>query len=338
MFETSESNGVILPGNTSLNLVLAYHHTSADSERLKKYIDECDIYIPELDGWTPDAQRALQSISNGDAHLYQSLATQHRSTGLNHKIGVPEQSISEETPIEMLVKNIFNSQKKISIVDIPSKHPVTYDLHQSFRIRFGQLYNPDFGKVLKTISSNAQQEAISQTNREKYILGQIAPTIEAAIADDPELAQKDHLSVVMTMGAIHTTLHHSLLNDLRVTGTGYYRKTIEPGDEIFGHREELVRRYQFGLPVRKQLIARAFADLDIMNNMQSHPAHGADLIRIVRSVSSQLTMPEIRALHESAVQRKDTAIITKIGRLLELAHTVVMCTGPIILDSIVQAI
>lgn len=321
MYEISKPDEVILPENTSLNLVLAYHHTSADSERLKKYIDECDIYIPELDGWIPTAQDTLQSIADGDRPLYRYFMAQHNLSRQNLLTKRPDLPTSYVTPLEMLAKNVFDTKKKILIVDVPSGHTVTQNLREAVQIRFGELYNPDFKKALKAIASHANQEASSQTSRENYILNQIGPSITAAINNDPYLTDKDQINIVMTMGIFHTSLHHALLKVLKLSGTGVYKKITEPGDGIFGHRDELARRYQLGLPVGKLLIARAFADLDIINNLKSHPESGAELVKMVRTVSAQLTMPEIRALHVSAVQRKDTAIVTKVSRLLESAHS-----------------
>ena len=89
------------------------HATAEDTKPLKKKIKTCDIYVPEAPGWSSDSLLQLEKVSQGKMTPESFL----RSAGLSPKNDSFYMSRLEE------LKGLYNSRKKIAMVDIPSNHP-----------------------------------------------------------------------------------------------------------------------------------------------------------------------------------------------------------------------
>lgn len=205
------------------------HVTEVDVQGLEPYLKRCDIFIPEMLGWTAEMLRDLRKISKDKS------AT----------------SDLEELPaFGKMLKTFAGSGKAVSFIDVPANHPLFQQAEQSLQETSvsGDWDRDVIPMARKVISSGT---AILDAGRENYMLAHLQPCLQEIIRQNAMLKKKSDLEVLMFLGSAHTGIYH-FLKDAGVDIQRHFSRS----PDIFLHSLRTTRGFRFGKEVKDDQLAR----------------------------------------------------------------------------------
>lgn len=216
------------------------HHGSAkDAEGLKEAIEKCDIFMPELAGWTVDTLKTYTDVSNGVLSPEEACK---RDGKYDHQSFIYAQ-----------YQALFGSKKKIGFIDIPMDRRFTGDvlnlISDSEKIP-DKISNLD--EVIKITHAAIEKDTANQKKREKFMLDYFPYELDQIVRAYPELRKQKELYVLLQLGAGHTGVYHELKQDKDFD----VKMSLKNNPQIFRYTYEGSRRSEFGLPIDDELVTR----------------------------------------------------------------------------------
>lgn len=159
------------------------HQTYREGRALSKKIQACDLFIPEAAGWNMFSRRKYNKTSYSG-----KLPRSIKFGPKNFKRGLFEALQGTHTPVRF--------------IDYPSIHPAYAELRNLYQ---KNEHTPPHrkGKVLSAIADG-------QDRRDEYMLRQLPQVVKTFLHDNPTVATKEQVHVLLFLGGIHTRIYHAL--------------------------------------------------------------------------------------------------------------------------------
>jgi len=227
----------------SVDIFFSPHGSAKDWRELPEKFRNCDIYIPEAIGYDKEYLNILKGLSSGKIRLEDI----EKFTDEVEKNPV----IRERN--KLFARMIYNSKKPITFIDLPESHQKTENsdnlLSQGFK--FG-----DFPQTLESLKKSFLDFHYSNREREEYMVTQLGPQVEAILKANPNLKRKEEIRVLLSLGAEHTPLYHSLKKE-----NAQITREFSSSPFVYPFGGEIIRRYAFGRTVDDQLLGRALTEM-----------------------------------------------------------------------------
>ena len=225
-----------------IEIFYAPHQTREDAKGIRERIQESDVVIPEEIGWDQKLLSIYRGISGGKTPIEEYF----------HYLAKTRKEIEEaKDSFNMaFLEALQNSKKAVELIDVPRLHPLHLEIYAKVH-EFSLNTKGGFHQLVARWKKLLQDGAELQTKREQYMLENLS-VLKKSIAERkiPELAGKDKVKILLTLGSYHTMmLHQAKRSGEDATRTG---KTLD----IFRHIDEVSRRFIFGKEVNDTLIAR----------------------------------------------------------------------------------
>jgi hypothetical protein len=233
LFEGREWNGEKLPP-VFLKLFSSPHKTAEDAEGIKKLLDESDIYIPEMYGWSGTGLSVRRKISNGEEF--------------------PPNSDDFDEKTE---EYFFSTKKPITHIDVPdneiAQHP---ELYGEPELYMRGLKHFSYEEAVKKVFEFTEEcSKMDVTNREIYMVEHLSEQIKKLIKEYPELQKKDAIKILMTLGSGHSSIYFAL----RELGGEHVLRVFQ-NTPSRGYESEGIRRVGFKKEISKELKERALLE------------------------------------------------------------------------------
>ena len=270
----------------SVNIFYSPHASAKDMEGLKKEFEKCDIYMPERVEWTEGTLDIFKRLSSGK---------------MNPSEVAPDKDPVIQQRESMIDNMIFNSQKPIALIDVPENHQIIKDEENRQSQNKGKkIFH--YGNFQDTLDSlkNALKSEYLQEQRETYMLSQLKPQVETVLNEHPELKDKQEIKVLLSLGADHRPLYHSLKKEnLQVT------RTFSENPFVYPFSLEVVRRNAFGRPVENELVGQALTEILLWKAFRPHLVDLAEqdsqkVTVFTRKLISVFSPDEIKKMYEGA--------------------------------------
>jgi len=259
-----------------LKIFFSTHKNERDFGALKKEVEGCDVYIPELSNYGPEFLKALRDISFGKL-TPGGFILQYEAEHLYKQIS---------DYIRGLFKTIYNSKKPIYLIDIPEEHELVFKSKEAERFNdcaYDYFLRGDFAAALANQRIFIKAYGKTQSEREKYIFDNIKKLKPEIIKDYPYLKNQEEIKILVSIGIGHTGLYHRL-----------------KGEKIPAQRQ-----FSF-LPFISSIAT------ELIRGEQFFPGKDIDNRKLAQSL---IEMPVELALHENK-NINDSFEIMKIGRYL----------------------
>lgn len=270
----------------SVNIFYAPHESARDMEGLKKEFATCDIYMPEAHGWTETTLDILKRLSSGEMS--------------------PSEVAPDEDPVKqkkqrMIDEMIFNSHKPIALIDVPDNHQIILDEEDRRSQNNGKkiFHYGNFDQTLESLRDVLKSESLDR-ERETYMLSQLKPQVEAILKEHPELKDKQEIQVLLSLGADHTSIYHSLKEEnIQVT------RVFSENPFVYPFGLEVERRNVFGRPIENELVGQALTEILLWRAFRPHLEDLAEqdtqkVTVFTRKLISVFSSDEIKNMFEGA--------------------------------------
>jgi hypothetical protein len=221
------------------------HGTREDAMNFEKELEEADVYFPESLGWDTAELVAFKKFTEGKMsqetlERFMAKVTPREYVGVGFE--------------KQLFKMLYQTRKPVAFIDLPEGHPIQKELKFLKFNNFSEK-SKSFEELLDSMKDYAKKVAELQLKREEYMQSQIVPQLERLCAENPELAKKKTIRILMSLGSAHTTLYHVLKKEGQPVTRSF------PDDPyVQSLFNELVRRYELGKPVNDEIVAGTFLE------------------------------------------------------------------------------
>lgn len=264
------------------------HGSESDAKDLKKKITNCDIFIPELPGWTPKYLQTFREVSNGKITPQEALI----------RDGWGYHPMAEYVKSEF--EALYKSKKAVAFADVPKDSKEMYDLlktnHLSEALFNVSNLSQDFPDILRSFRVVLEQEAEAERQRESYILVRIKMEVEKLIAKNPNLRKKGEVRVFIPLGTVHTGVFH----ELKRQGQDVTRQFQEM-PTLYAYPLEALRAMMFGKEVNDELLAHYLLSGIMAGQLGPRERYGMNFnewVRFHRGIASKFSLEEIKSFIE----------------------------------------
>lgn len=287
---SGNENGTEKPA-IKLNFLYLRHTGPEDLKILKEKINEADLYIPEVFGWSDESLSCFQKISDGKMTPEEYM----------REIGADPRHPYYAIRLEEL-KTLYNRHKTIAMIDLKKG---TAELGE-YSSKTGSLtpYDTgwDFPEILAAYKSNMKIFADAQVMREKQIADNLKGLCGKIEADGISgTGNENEKRVLAVMGALHTGVSH----ELKRSGKDISR-TFSPMPHLYNHSLETVRRCMFGKPLDDDTAARGLLETVISElariklKEKTHIDDRNKLDLLLSRLTDHLRASDIRGMFEKA--------------------------------------
>lgn len=240
-------------GTTKISIEIFYspHDTKEDVKGLEQKIKEADVFSVEAIGWSEQLFIDLNLVSQGEL-TPQDFIGKYKIGGLDKQ--EPFQ------PYQLTVLDaLFGSRKFVISFDVPGDDPLLRKIDESVAALDKLEFSKDFVSCLSSRRRALENFVELQGEREQYIVKKMEAFQETlAKGETKEVRDKEKISILFLLGAVHTGVYHRLKESGREIS-----RTFSTMPYIFGEfTTEITRRLLFGKEVSDTLVAQSlFWDL-----------------------------------------------------------------------------
>ena len=178
-------------------VALGRHETEEDMTEFTREFNECDIFLPEALGWSPDQLQMVRAVSLGEVKPE----------------GVLTNTANAHLRAEM--KMLYSSGKAVGWIDVgrdTSLDRAIERLNAEVWVRgIGLGGRLSFAERLDNARHYLKGMAdLLVGQRDAYVFGQIEPTLKEVLRAYPDLRSKPEVIVLLKIGAVHTGVYHQL--------------------------------------------------------------------------------------------------------------------------------
>lgn len=260
--------------NVRYEIFYSPHGNLGDFQGLFKLISNADIYVPEVHGWSEAYLGIYNDVSFGKK--------------------TPEQAIREAQtePEEMNpllleeLQTLHNSNIPVVFIDLPEEEVPWGKNKIAVAAR-------DFEGLLENVQFYLEKESVINQKREDHMFDQLKIKVGEIIESHPNLKLKDDVSVLISLGSMHTNFYHRLKeSEDRV------EREFNVMPQIYAFTDEGIRSYMHGKPVSPELAARillerVFSEV-FESDIEKASSDNTKIELFKRKVVSQFSLDEIR--------------------------------------------
>lgn len=266
-----------------IDIFYSPHATDKDIDGLEKQFSQADVYIPELADYSSATLKNLNKLSQEGRYRKGFL-------GSLDNFGIEERFLKKQ--LEM----ISYSKKPITLIDLPGGHYLINALDKSFE---PFKLPDDFKSALELIKSKLKKMSELEKEREDYMISQIRPKVEKVLKNYPQLSKKENIKVLISLGAVHTKVYHSL----KKTEREKVQRKFSRLPFIFSLEEEAMRKYGFGKEVDDELAAKVVLEGQFRSIFKDYLYEICDdnlkIGELTRKIISQFSFNEIEEMFNS---------------------------------------
>lgn len=264
--------------DVSFKFLFSSHTKAQDLHRnLRSELENADIYMPEVFQWSRKRMRQSGRVATG----------RREPTQIHDEFTVAEEEALYGTGVVVLSPDIPKSKGHLFVEQAT-------ELGQNYR----SLFSLPFDEAVQKYYEARRDRAAMEQMREKEIMQNIPTLIRKALRKNKALRKKESLSVVLTYGAVHTTLYHALS---RTEESEVSRDMEDRPQHTYGYISELTRSYLFGVadPERnKELVARQLISVvfkkAIDRELSDWEATSGEEAKLARMAVDLLTPEDLR--------------------------------------------
>lgn len=212
-----------------VKILLAHHQTAKDFELAKSNFADCDIYIPEFEGYSEADIQALNKISEGNIELSPARLEDAARNPISGQI---------ETYQLELLKKLYKSKKIVTLVDTPNERKA----YESYLFGLYSLsQQKTFQGKVEALRASLERINQSQLNRDIHIVAHIPKKVREILDANPSLKTKKEINIQMTLGTLHSPVY-GMIKELAP-------KSVERRFEnpiAFNFLDEAMRRLRYG--------------------------------------------------------------------------------------------
>jgi hypothetical protein len=180
------------------------HSTTEDGQAVAERLHDADILIQENAGWDPARADIFNDVSSGVLTAQQAMDMEKQNGKFFYW----------KDFYKTLLDNLYESNKKVMLVDVPNDSAIFQKLMALFRTdgAYNNLIDKSlsYEETLKRIGNISKIESDLQKAREDYIMEHMPDSLVELLKENPELQKKDHLKMLFSMGGFHTRLYHEM--------------------------------------------------------------------------------------------------------------------------------
>jgi hypothetical protein len=232
-------------GRENINYFYVWHTKESDLEGFDEALKKCDVFSPEWIEWTSDDEDYLNKVSKGFIS-YPQIESDYSNNGF----------------LVGMLKNLWNTRRRVKIFDIPKEHPL---VEEFYRIQNEKVvdYTKSFDSHLLGLISNFQEEATWMRAREDFILKEKSNYVAELEQKEPfKSGQK--VNLLMVYGIAHTRMLHSEKNSQSEARTVDFR--FPEAKSHYLHSLEALRRYYFAQD-SNSLLKVSYPDKELLSNV-----------------------------------------------------------------------
>lgn len=283
-----------------VNIFFSAHRTAKDMEGLEKPFTHCDIFIPEASGWTDEILEYHRQVSAGA--LTPEEALKKMDITIEHSFYFAKRKILEI---------LYNSQRPLTLIDLPQNNEILnrYNIAQGLiaqdllGIEMGSVHSYLDQKFV-ILREHLENSAKLEIEREEFMLQNLYPQVQKLFLAHPQLKNKEHLNVLLFLGAAHTKIYHTLKKFAQST-----KRDMGCMPYAFNTISEIKRRYMFGKEVSDKLIITfifeyLWLDRIVYPNLELISNNSNKIKLFVKKLLSSFTADEMREIN----MKKNTAL------------------------------
>lgn len=281
----------------SYEILHSAHETATDFKKLAQAFSEADVYVPECVDWTPEISADFNALSQG----------KKTPEELMNKYDLPENSAWVRE-----LEIIYQSQKPILFPDLGKGHELDALNEKAstfFDWSFKKFKQGNFSEALKTMRDFVQTAAEYWEKREGIIEDNLKIQLNDLVRNK-ELKNKKEIKVLLSLGASHTSVFHSLKEKEPLT-----KRQFPDLPFVFLSQDEAVRRARFSKEIKDELLAKIFVENPLCNYFCSITEDSSKALKITRQLSAKISFEEIKNLSEN--WHKDQLADRGVHALLE---------------------
>ncbi len=270
------------PSRFHVHVHYSHHESKEDFRKLGKLLksDEFDIYVPEAPGHDEHLRFAIDSMVAGDSEVYQHFKKYFESN-------------NAEDPFWQRLKTLYCARKIVIYPDFDKEEIAPLNREKVVHgemVRTGD-FATDFGRYKDKIAGMAAYFNI----RDDRVAECLPTLLQEAIRENPELAGKEKIGVLVSIGIWHTGLGHRLSR----AGFGLER-SFQSHHKTYDFHGEAIRSAMFTGDVDDTVAIRGFIEnyFPFAFDTSDHGYRDA----LHRQVANNLTETDIKELSETYVK------------------------------------
>jgi hypothetical protein len=284
------------------------HETEEDLAKLSEELKtKLDVYVPEISGWNEEARTIYAGIAAGNINPEKLRADMEHS----------DPSRFEE------LKALYNTGVKVLFADIPSNNDIETEnniIMQNFGSVYTLFYSGYYKPAINKLNKLAKAFIDNQAKREAYIEKQLEIGVKQLIDSDEQLKHKNNITVLMRLGALHTSIYHSLKKrpaDISAGAKVQAERIFDTSDGIYFYSlfDQLLRKYRFGKKVEEEDLARALIQLMIEKDINNFVpvTRTATKYEVTRKLLRNIKPEDAQRLCQSAA--KSTDLVSELAKM-----------------------
>ncbi len=283
-----------LPMNVSLVARFGGHASALDfgtPEEGATLLRETDLLAPEAPGWDRWLLTNYNKVAHGDLGTYRKLVAE-----------------AEHSPVgdyvRAMIEGLFwhGHGLKVILLDVPESSLSRSVLRAVMRQGEVQSKRLPFDRAVESFHGLLVEAMLVNIQREHYVLVNLAPTIEGAIANTPRLRGRTPVRVLILMGAYHQAMGQEIKSCQRELGVaGFsYTEYVQPGFEGLS-MTKFGNVCRSGVVPSRELAARVFAhNLVSARHSFSDIEHSGAQSAHVQAIVDSMSMADIRNLYNES--------------------------------------
>lgn len=259
----------------TVDFFYSYHGTDEDYSHLPEALKNADVYVPEAFGWAKGDEKVLNAISQGEAEIPP----------------YPE--------AELLA--LYNLKIPVILVDTPEGHPSNEKFNNTVDEEldaYNYFLGGQFDGAMEQLKATLPEQASAIIDRENFIANELKKEIKMLTQKFPQLKDKKNIRVLVSLGALHTSLYKKLKPELQSSKMILGRETL-----VFSINNEIVRRL---IRNPKEVISDNLCARSLIEGLITHFINSRGLTKDAnkltwasRKLSTNLSTDQIRSFSET---------------------------------------
>lgn len=266
------------------------HANKEEVEGLRPHLQDCDIYIPEMFGWSPERYAIMNLVSAGKITPEDAA----RKIGYNPL----------RAPYDFqLLKMLYKSGKPVAFVDYPKGDP-KFDEFLRINRRINEIreywhLGKTFEDIIREVKERIRDSANFNTEREGYMVNNLRKAVSDSVQQNPSLLSKakqnGNLKILMSLGSVHTPVSHEISRSDTDVRSKYSRSPYN-----WGYLHEGTRKYQLGKNVDDEFAAKMLMEgliIDVFGNeIEDSLPDYEDRSDVYRKIAGQFSYQDVKQI------------------------------------------
>jgi hypothetical protein len=237
-----------LPANAFVRFIFGMHGTAEEFAPAAEFLEESEIVIPELPGWTPEHLTWFRNVSRSGVKNFEKLL-RHR-TAQTLEIG--------NSYHRTLINAIQGSKKTVLFIDAPHSAKLKSPYQIKMRgANFDQLIDRVYEQLVTTAEGSAR--------RDQIIVESLGPFVTQAITAHPRLKEQSSVAALVILGANHERVYQHLRNSVDEGSVTASVTKDYVGSAVNQYFLELRQQIEHNQPLSRQALLGAMAAMCLNN-------------------------------------------------------------------------